>query len=105
MPALRFASSADNTVELRIVLSTGLEEQLTRISEKMVWSQSFEQVRADAARQWADVLSRASVTGGTADERTMFYTSLSIISIILGDLLMAKFDPRISLSSSKGGGR
>ena len=36
---------------------------------------------------------------------TMFYTSLSIISIILGDLLMAKFDPRISLSSSKGGGR
>ncbi len=76
MAALRFASSADNTVELRIVLSTGLEEQLTRVSEKMVWSQSFEQVRADAARQWTDVLSRASVTGGTADERTMFYTSL-----------------------------
>ncbi len=36
---------------------------------------------------------------------TMFYTSLSIISIILGDLLMAKFDPRISLTASKGGGR
>ena len=36
---------------------------------------------------------------------TVFYTSLSIISIILGDLLLAKYDPRISLSSSKGGGR
>lgn len=36
---------------------------------------------------------------------TVFYTTLSIISIILGDLLLAKVDPRISLSSSKGGGR
>ena len=36
---------------------------------------------------------------------TVFYTTLSIISVILGDLLLAKYDPRISLSSSKGGGR
>ena len=36
---------------------------------------------------------------------TVFYTSLSIISLILGDLLLVKYDPRISLSSSKGGGR
>ncbi|MBP5231293.1 MAG: ABC transporter permease, partial [Clostridia bacterium] len=36
---------------------------------------------------------------------TVFYTFLSILSIILGDLLLAKYDPRISLSSSKGGGR
>ncbi len=36
---------------------------------------------------------------------TVFYTSLSIISLILGDLLLAKYDPRISLSSEKGGGR
>ena len=36
---------------------------------------------------------------------TVFYTFLSIVSIILGDLLLAKYDPRISLSSSKGGGR
>lgn len=32
----------------------------------------------------------------------MFYTSLSVISVILGDLLMAKFDPRISFTT-KGG--
>ncbi|MBQ3760940.1 MAG: ABC transporter permease [Clostridia bacterium] len=36
---------------------------------------------------------------------TVFYTTLSIISVILGDLLLAKWDPRVSLSSSKGGGR
>ena len=33
---------------------------------------------------------------------TVFYTTLSLISLILGDLLMAKFDPRISFES-KGG--
>ena len=36
---------------------------------------------------------------------TVFYTSLSLASVILGDLLLAKADPRISLSSDKGGGR
>ena len=36
---------------------------------------------------------------------TVFYTTLSIVSLILGDLLLAKYDPRISLSSEKGGGR
>lgn len=36
---------------------------------------------------------------------TVFYTALSIISLILGDLLLAKYDPRISLSEERGGGR
>ena len=36
---------------------------------------------------------------------TVFYTFLSILAIILGDLLLAAYDPRISLSSEKGGGR
>ena len=36
---------------------------------------------------------------------TVFYTTLSIISVILGDLLLAKYDPRISLSEERGGGR
>ena len=36
---------------------------------------------------------------------TVFYTALSILSVILGDLLLAKYDPRISLSSERGGGR
>ena len=36
---------------------------------------------------------------------TVFYTTLSIVSQILGDLLLAKYDPRISLQADKGGGR
>ncbi len=36
---------------------------------------------------------------------TVFYTSLSLISVILGDLFLAKADPRISLTGKKGGGR
>ena len=36
---------------------------------------------------------------------TVFYTTLSIISQILGDLLLAWYDPRISLSEEGGGGR
>lgn len=36
---------------------------------------------------------------------TVFYTSIAIISQILGDLLLAKYDPRISLTSEGGGGR
>jgi oligopeptide transport system permease protein len=36
---------------------------------------------------------------------TVFYTSLAILSLILGDLLLAKYDPRISLTSEGGGGR
>lgn len=33
---------------------------------------------------------------------TVFYTSLSLISLILGDLLMAKVDPRITFESKAG---
>ena len=36
---------------------------------------------------------------------TLFYTALSLVAVILGDLLLAKKDPRISLTTSKGGGR
>ena len=36
---------------------------------------------------------------------TVFYTFISILAGILGDLLLAKYDPRISLSSERGGGR
>ena len=34
---------------------------------------------------------------------TVFYTFLSILSLILGDLLLAKYDPRISLTQGGGG--
>ena len=33
---------------------------------------------------------------------TVFYTFLSILSLILGDLLLAKYDPRVSFTNEKG---
>ena len=36
---------------------------------------------------------------------TVFYTTLGILATLLGDLLLAKYDPRISLSAEGGGGR
>ena len=36
---------------------------------------------------------------------TLIFTTIAIVGEILGDLLLAKYDPRISLSSSSGGGR
>ena len=36
---------------------------------------------------------------------TVFYTTLSLLSMILGDLLLIKYDPRISLTGEGGGGR
>lgn len=36
---------------------------------------------------------------------TVVYTALSLTSVIAGDLLLAKYDPRISLTADKGGGR
>lgn len=36
----------------------------------------FDAVRADAARQWNDALGKMAISGGTADERTVFYTAL-----------------------------
>ena len=36
---------------------------------------------------------------------TVFYTTLSIIALILGDVLLAAYDPRIKLSGEGGGGR
>jgi len=32
---------------------------------------------------------------------TVFYTALSIVSLILGDILLTKYDPRISLSGGR----
>jgi len=36
---------------------------------------------------------------------TVFYTTLSIVSLILGDVLLATYDPRIKLTGEGGGGR
>ena len=63
-------------VEVRIVVSTGLEAPLAAVKAESVWASSFQQIRDEAARQWAEVLGRVEVKGGGYNERTLFYTSL-----------------------------
>lgn len=62
------------TVEVGISPSSIADAQANLAAE--VGAKSFDQVRASAERDWATVLGRIRVKGGTPDQRTMFYTSL-----------------------------
>ncbi len=73
--ALHMQTNGGRTAEVRIVVSTGVEEQLTNLSPKDVWEKTFEQIRSRAAEAWADVLGRVQAKG-TKDEEVIFYTSL-----------------------------
>jgi oligopeptide transport system permease protein len=33
---------------------------------------------------------------------TVFYTFLSILALLLGDILLAKYDPRVSFTNERG---
>ena len=70
------AGESDFPVEVRIVVSTGLEAPLAKVRAESVWQTPFRQLRDEAARQWAEVLNRVEVKGGGYNERTLFYTSL-----------------------------
>ena len=73
---LTFPGLADNLVEVRIVVSTGLEQELDALSEPDVWRVGFAEMVAQAQRAWRQLLSTVEVSGGTPDQRTLFYTSL-----------------------------
>lgn len=73
---LTFPELTTPTVEVRIVIGTGLAHELTAFPEKAVWKTDFRTMASNAAEAWNDILSRIKVEGGTADQRTVFYTSL-----------------------------
>lgn len=73
---LTFPNLSARYVEVRIVLSTGLEKELDVMKESDVWSIDFLTMVEQAQRQWRQLLSTVKVEGGTADQRTIFYTSL-----------------------------
>lgn len=62
-------------VEVRIAVSTGLENALDALSETEVWKQDFSALKADAASQWYAILERVKVSGAPQVE-PLFYTSL-----------------------------
>lgn len=73
---LTFPELSAKYVEVRIVASTGLADELDKMSEQAVWRTDFQTMKDRAKRQWERLLSTAEVEGGTEDQQTIFYTSL-----------------------------
>ena len=73
---LTFPELSGKYVEVRIVVSTGLADELGKMTPNMVWATSFENMMERAKRQWERLLSTVEVEGGTEDQQTIFYTSL-----------------------------
>jgi putative alpha-1,2-mannosidase len=73
---LTFPNLSARYVEVRVVLSTGLEKELDAMKESDVWRTDFLTMVEQAQRQWRQLLSTVKVEGGTPDQRTIFYTSL-----------------------------
>lgn len=73
---LTFPELSARYVEVRIVVSTGLADELDKMTEQMAWQTDFHSMTERAERQWGRLLSTVEVEGGTQDQQTMFYTSL-----------------------------
>ena len=73
---LTFPELSGKYVEVRIVVSTGLADELDKMTPNMVWATSFENMMERAKRQWERLLSTVEVEGGTEDQQTIFYTSI-----------------------------
>ena len=75
---LTFADGNDSggavTVKVGISPSSIADAQANLAAE--VGAKSFDQVRGAAERVWRAALDRIRIKGGSADQRTMFYTSL-----------------------------
>ena len=73
---MTFPNLSARYVELRIVVSTGLESELDAMPAEKVWREDFLDIREKATQEWEELLSRIRVEGGTPDQQTIFYTSL-----------------------------
>ena len=73
---LTFPELSARYVEVRIVVGTGLPDELEGMTEQTVWRTDFLTMTERARLQWERLLSTVEVEGGTADQQTIFYTSL-----------------------------
>ena len=73
---LVFPEAKDGRVEVRILVGTGLKDELARVPAAVVWQKDLPTLAHEAASQWQDLLGRIEVEGGDADRQTVFYTSL-----------------------------
>jgi putative alpha-1,2-mannosidase len=70
---------------VRIGISFISEAQACRNGETEIPSFDFDGVRQTAKKLWNDALSRVEVTGGTDDERKLFYSSVCVILLLIAD--------------------
>jgi predicted alpha-1,2-mannosidase len=73
----RFKTAPGEAVTVRVGLSyVSVANARANLEAEIPASKSFEQVRAEALAKWNAELGKITVTGGSADQRKMFYTAL-----------------------------
>ena len=73
----RFDTAAGERVEVRLGLSyVGIAGARANLTTEIPASATFDKVRAAALAQWNKDLGRVDVTGGTPQQRRIFYTAL-----------------------------
>ncbi len=80
-----FDLAAGETVGLQVGVSY-LSLENARKNLAVTKAKSFDEVRADAVASWRDYLDRIRITGGTPDERTIFYTALYRTAMMPNDV-------------------
>ncbi|MBD1363209.1 glycoside hydrolase family 92 protein [Mucilaginibacter sp. ZT4R22] len=73
---ITLANEGTGPVELKIGLSFVSAENAKQNLEKEIGNKSFETIRAEATQNWEKLLSFIQVKGGTAKQKTMFYSCL-----------------------------
>ena len=73
---MRYKFDKPSTVEMKIGVSYVSIENARENLEKETADKSFDDILADAKKEWNTYLSRIEVEGGTADDKTIFYTAL-----------------------------
>lgn len=75
-PVLSFADGGSNTLELKIGFSFVSVANAKANLEKEMLNKTFAQVRTEANQTWENLLSKITVTGGTAKQKGLFYSTL-----------------------------
>ena len=71
-----FPTEPGEQVEMKVGISFVDLDGARKNFEQEIAGKSFEQVRREARESWNRELSKIEIEGGTADERTIFYTAL-----------------------------
>ncbi|MEV6944358.1 lectin [Streptomyces sp. NPDC051172] len=73
---LTFDTTSSRTVEARVGISYTSAAEAAANRDAEVSGKTFADVKSAAASAWNTALSKIAVTGGTSDQRTVFYTAL-----------------------------